>query len=227
MAEPAQLPLPPGGDVNRGATLVVLCAVFGFISTTTTIIRVTVRGLSRQLSWDDFAISAATVFLITGEIFNGLSYGSGFGRHSVYLTPKQVQAILKWSFVTQIFLYLVNSLTKVSICLYILRIKKTGWLKWSMYALMAGLFITAATCLIVLFAQCRPIYRNWDRMNPHGSCWEPKVYEDAIWAQVGKADPYPDITNGVDHNQLTTSSLMCAALFFPLRFFGKCEYPIA
>lgn len=195
MAEPAQLPLPPSGDVDRGVTLVILCGVFGFISTTTTIIRVTVRGLSRQLSWDDFAISTANVFLITGEIFKGLSYASGVGRHTVYLTPEQIQASLKWSFVTQTFLYLVNSLTKVSICLYILRIKKTGWLKWSVYALMAGLFITAATCLIVLFAQCRPIYRNWDRMNPHGSCWEPKVYEDAIWAQVGKAHPYPGITN--------------------------------
>ena len=198
MAEPAQPPLPSGGDVNRGATLVVLCGVFGFISTTTTLIRVTVRGLSQQLGWDDFAISAATIFLITGEIFNGLSYGAGYGRHTVYLTPKQIQAILKWSFVTQIFLYLVNSITKVSICLYILRIKRTGWLKWSMYALTAGLTITAATCSIILLAQCRPIYRNWDRMNPHGSCWEPKVYEDAIWAQVCKADLYADITSGVD-----------------------------
>jgi len=176
------------------------CGILGFISTATTIIRVTVRGLSRQLSWDDFVISAATFFLITGEIFNGLEYHSGYGRHIVYLTPKQIQDILKWSFVTQIFLYLTNSLTKVSICLYILRIKKTGWLKWSLYALMTGLFITAETCLIILFAQCRPIYRNWDRMSPLGSCWEPTVYGNAIWAQVSKAYPYPDTANGIDQD---------------------------
>ena len=198
MAESAQPPIPSGGDVNRGATLVVLCSVFGFFSTTTSIIRVTVRSLSKQLGWDDFAISAATIFLIAGEIFNGLSYGAGYGRHTVYLTSKQIQAILKWSFVTQIFLYLVNSTTKVSICLYILRIKRTGWLKWSMYALMAGLTVTALTCSIILLAQCRPIYRNWDRTNPHGSCWKPKVYEDAIWAQVGRADLHADIMNGAD-----------------------------
>ena len=198
MAEPAQLPIPSGGDVNRGVTLVVLCGVFGFFSMITTIIRVTVRGLSQQLGWDDFAISAATIFLITGEVFNGLSYGAGYGRHTVYLTSKQIQAILKWSFATQVFLYLVNSITKVSICLYILRIKRTGWLKWSLYALMTGLTITAATCLIILLAQCRPVYRNWDRTNPHGSCWEAKVYEDAIWAQVGKADLHAETVNGAD-----------------------------
>ena len=198
MAELPEYPVPSGGDVNRGASLVILCSVFGFISLTTTLIRVTVRSLSQQLGWDDFAISAATIFLITGEVFNGLSYGAGYGRHTVYLSSKQIQAILKWSFVTQIFLYLVNSITKVSICLYILRIKRTGWLKWSMYALMAGLTITAATCSIVLLAQCRPIYRNWDRTNSHGSCWGPNVYQDAIWAQVGKADLYADVLNGAD-----------------------------
>ena len=186
MAERAHLPLPPDGDVNRGATLVILCGVLGFFSTATTIVRITVRGLSRQLGWDDFTISAAMIFLITGEIFNGIEYHSGYGRHVVYLNPKQIHDILRASWVTQFFLYLVNTLTKVSICLFILRIKRTEWLKWSLFTLMTGLFITAATCLIILLAQCRPIYLNWDRNNPHGSCWNPKVYEDAIWAQVGK-----------------------------------------
>ena len=87
----AETPLRPGGDVNRGTTLVVLCGIFGFISTTMTIIRIIVRRLSRQLGWDDLAISAATIFLITGEVFNGLSYRSGYGRHAVYLYSRATQ----------------------------------------------------------------------------------------------------------------------------------------
>ena len=187
MSEHSQLPRPPGGDVNRGAALVVLCSILGLVTASTTIARISVRTLSRQVGSDDLVIGAATIFLVTGEIFNGLSYGAGYGRHVVYLDPKQVQNVLKYSFITQIFLYLVNSLTKISICLFILRIKKTGWLKWCLYVLMGGLIVTAATCWIVLFAQCRPIYRNWDRTNPHGSCWDPSIYEDVVWAQVGKS----------------------------------------
>lgn len=64
MTESSELPIPPGGDVNRGATLVILCGIFGFLSTVTTVIRITVRGLGHKLGWDDYVISAATVFLI-------------------------------------------------------------------------------------------------------------------------------------------------------------------
>ena len=108
---------PSGGDVSRGLTLIVLCAVLGFISTMITIIRVIVRAFSRQLGWDDVVISATSAFLIISEVFNGLEYQSGYGRHIAYLTPEQIEDILEWFLFIQIFLYLAIGLTKVSICL--------------------------------------------------------------------------------------------------------------
>ena len=60
-----------------------------------TIIRVIVRAFSRQLGWDDVVISATSAFLIIGEVFNGLEYQSGYGRHIAYLTPEQIEDILE------------------------------------------------------------------------------------------------------------------------------------
>ena len=60
-----------------------------------TIIRVIVRAFSRQLGWDDVVISATSAFLIISEVFNGLEYQSGYGRHIAYLTPEQIEDILE------------------------------------------------------------------------------------------------------------------------------------
>ena len=49
---------------------------------------------------------------------------------------------------------------------------------------MAGLVVTTGFCEIVLGAQCQSIYAFWDRSA--GTCWDPTIYNNVIWAQVGK-----------------------------------------
>ena len=178
----SQIPRPPDGDVNRGTTFIVLAAVFAFLSTATTATRLTVRTLNRQLGWDDFCIGVASTLVLIQLVFNGLQYHAGDGRHLYYLTESQVESSLKWDYITEFFLFLVICVTKISICLFVLRIKNKGWLKWCLYALMAGLVITTLVCEIILFAQCQPIHAFWDKK---GTCWNPTIYNDAIWAQVG------------------------------------------
>ena len=175
---------PPDGNVNRGSSLVVICAVMGSLSTATMVMRIGIRSVNRQLGWDDLTIGLAWSFLIIGMSFNGLEYHFGFGRHIFYLSHDQVESVLKWSWLTQFFLFLTICLTKVSISLFILRIKKTGWLKWALYALIVGLLATTIPCLVILLAQCQPLYAFWDRAA--GVCWNTHIYADAIWAQVGK-----------------------------------------
>lgn len=173
---------PPAGDVNRGTTFIALAVVFGFLSTATTAIRIGIRALSHQLGWDDLAIVLASSLVAIELVFNGLQYHTGDGRHMYYLTESQVVTTLKWGYVTEFFLFLIICFTKISICLFVLRIKKTGWLKWCLYTLMGGLVITTLVCEVILFAQCRPIHAFWDRKS--GTCWDPVIYNDAIWAQV-------------------------------------------
>lgn len=177
------VPPPDNGDVNRGHVFIVLAAVFGFISTVTTAIRLSMRMVNRQLGWDDFFIGLASVLVLIQCAFNGLEYRSGFGQHIYYLTKSQKLATLKWAYITEFFLFLIICLTKISICLFVLRIKPFGWLKWCLYALMTGLVVSTLLCEIILFAQCQPLHAFWDRIS--GKCWEPAIYNNAIWAQVG------------------------------------------
>lgn len=174
---------PLNGDVNRGKPFIVLAIVFGFISIITTAVRLGVRTVKHQLGWDDLFIGLASGLLIIQLVFNGLQYHSGDGRHMYYLSDSQSRQALKWGYITEFFLFLIICITKISICLFVLRIKNSGWLKWSLYSLMTGLVITTTSCMIILFAQCQPIHAFWDGNS--GKCWNPSIYNNAIWAQVG------------------------------------------
>lgn len=48
---------------------------------------------------------------------------------------------------------------------------------------MIGLVVTNGGCVIVLLAKCHPIRGNWD--GEVGKCWNPNIYNDIIWVQVG------------------------------------------
>ena len=174
---------PSYSDVDRGTTLIVLAAVFTFFSTITTIIRIFIRAVKHQLGWDDFSIALAVILLLIQLTFTGLAYHAGDGHHSIYLKTSQSIAVVKWNYITECLLFLIICLMKISICLFILRIKNTGWLKWCLYTLMAGLILTTLVCEIILFAQCQPIRTWWDRSA--GKCWNLAVYNGSIWAQIG------------------------------------------
>lgn len=176
---------PPGGDVNRGTTFIVLTVVFSFLTTITTVLRISIRLINRQLGWDDFTIAISAILVLIQLVFVGLQYHTGLGRHSYYLGQVQAETDVKWTFFTIFFLFLILCTSKIAICLFVLRIKKTRWLKWFLYSLMVGLVVTALSCEAVLFAQCQPVRAYWDRTA--GTCWNPKIYNKIIWVQVCKA----------------------------------------
>ena len=182
-----KLEAPVEGDVNRGSQFLVIAVVFGALSTITTAIRVIVRTIKRQFGYDDFAISLATGLILIELVFCGLEYHEGAGRHAYYLSERQQQRSLMWNYVTQYLIFLIICITKISICLFILRIKNTGWLPWCLYILMGGLVLTSLPCIIILSAQCQPLWAFW--APEAGTCWSRDVYNDAIWAQVGARDP--------------------------------------
>ena len=168
---------------NPGTSLIIITAVFATISVLTTAIRVGVKAYQRQLKWEDHIILLAMILLLCQTTFNGLQYRWGSGSHIGTLDPDEIMQTLKYVYITEFFLFFVVLFTKASICFFTLRIKNTRNLRYSLYALMGGLVITSGICEIVLGAQCQPIYAFWDRAA--GTCWDPKLYNDVIWAQVG------------------------------------------
>ncbi|KAL8833983.1 MAG: hypothetical protein Q9170_003985 [Blastenia crenularia] len=98
---------PAKGDVNRGTSFIIIAALFAALSLITTSVRVAVRSVKRQMGWDDFAISLATILVLVELVFNGLEYKEGAGRHAFYLSKEQQQKSLKWNVFTQYFLFII------------------------------------------------------------------------------------------------------------------------
>ncbi|MCJ1372496.1 hypothetical protein MMC20_003721 [Loxospora ochrophaea] len=173
---------PVNVNQNRGSNVVVLTSVFTALSFLTTALRLVIRKLNRQLSYDDLAITIAVLFTLVSWPFTILAVGSGYGRHQTTLTPAQIENVLHWLWVIEFNLFFTLPLTKISICCFMLRIKNKGWLKWCLYAMMIGLVLTSLPALIVLCAQCQPLRAYWDRSA--GTCWNANVYNIAIWIGV-------------------------------------------
>ncbi|KAI4196529.1 MAG: hypothetical protein LQ350_006512 [Teloschistes chrysophthalmus] len=142
----------PYGDQDNGrrylgaAWALVMCAL---ISTS---IRVWVRGrLTRNMGWDDhFMIIAQFTNLVglgfvTAEVFDGL------GRHMYYLQPDQRRRfqIIGWLDWMQTFITIM--FTKISICLFLKRIKNDRTNRIFMYSLIAAnVLVTAVICFLFL-----------------------------------------------------------------------------
>ena len=170
---------------NRGHTIIILVSVLTSLSVITTSIRLAARYLRGQLGKDDLAIATSVILSILQWAFNITEALNGFGQHISYLSLEQVEDTLKWAWASEIVLFFVLPLTKISICLFIFRIKDKRWLRLFLYSLMAGLVVTNGICFILLLAQCHPLHAYWDRED--GTCWSANIYNDAIWVQVGKS----------------------------------------
>ncbi|KAL8626497.1 hypothetical protein Q9189_007810 [Teloschistes chrysophthalmus] len=173
----------PYGDQDNGrrylgaAWALVMCAL---ISTS---IRVWVRGrLTRNMGWDDhFMIIAQFTNLVglgfvTAEVFDGL------GRHMYYLQPDQRRRfqIIGWLDWMQTFITIM--FTKISICLFLKRIKNDRTNRIFMYSLIAAnVLVTAVICFLFL-GMCRPLHAYWD-VGVEGKCFSTHQVEAMVAAQ--------------------------------------------
>ena len=177
-------PVPSDHD-NISPGLIFILAFFGFFATASTVLRLIVRGASRLIWWDDITITAALILQLVNIIFIVFEIHNGLGQHRYFLSDDEYTNAIMWGWMTQPLLFVILCLTKISICLFILRIRNTGWLRWFLWGLMIGLVVTTIPPLVVLFAECHPIQATWDK-RINGKCWKVDIYFDIIWLQVGE-----------------------------------------
>lgn len=119
---------------------------------------------------------------ITAEVLNGL------GRHQYYLTPSQrrnFQAV-GWADWVQIFITLC--LTKVSICLFLLRIVDSRQVVRGMYVLIGFMVLFSSVFVFLFLGICRPLKAYWD-VGVSGSCFSNPQVESIVIAQGGMIPP--------------------------------------
>lgn len=210
-------PLPE--DENLGSHLLMTAAILLAPTILTTILRLWAR--KKVPGWDDFTIAIAAVLTIALNVLSIYGVQNGKGRHVCFLHKKQILEIGKYSWINQIVLFWALFFIKMSVCLLILRVKKTKFLRLATVTII-GLMATS-TCIAcaALIAECRPVSAFWDRLE--GECRPPDFRIYSIWVQAGK--PQSKSKMSISLALLTTpiavsvvTDLACSLLpFFILR----------
>ena len=108
----------------------------------------------------------------------------GLGRHKYYLSNYDFKEFLKYDYLDWIQTFITLAVSKISICLLLLRLSKFSKLKRVLYLLIAFLVITHVPLTFMIIFQCGPISKDW---NPviSGHCWSKDVIVNILIAQGG------------------------------------------
>ena len=109
----------------------------------------------------------------------------GFGRHKVFLTPHQLQEFQKYTFGEWIQTFATLMWTKVSICLFLLRIPVQKHFIRPLQAALVFLVLSNVVLTILWILQCRPVAAAWND-SIDGTCFSKRQKESIIFAQASR-----------------------------------------
>jgi hypothetical protein len=171
-------------DDDAGPTLLAIAIVVLILVLTTSALRVYVRATRFNLGGDDYTIAAASLLTIGRVTCQIISVQHGNGRHREFIAKADYEYINFLTWLTQLFLFPILCLLKISVCLLVLRIKNTKPLRYGLWALIGLLIITTMLPDIVLLAECSPVSAYWK--SQHDKCWNANVRIYSIYLQTCK-----------------------------------------
>ena len=168
---------------NAGPVLVIIGSIAVVLCVITTALRCWVRYTRHFLGPDDYTIAAATLLAVARVAIQYVSVQRGNGRHRISLSKEDYAQVNFYTWLTQLLLFPLLGLLKLSVCTLVLRIKNTPALRHFLWVVMAGLVISTLLPEIVLLAECRPLSAYW--MPQPQYCWRPEVRIYSIYVQTG------------------------------------------
>lgn len=106
----------------------------------------------------------------------------GGARHLYYLTPDNIEYVLKVDWISQPFNIMSLMTGKMSVAFLILRLlgPSSFWRKWFLYVNIVLNFVLGSLTVIFTFAQCNPPRALWEGMTrlPNAKCWNPSSQLD-------------------------------------------------
>lgn len=115
---------------------------------------------------------------VMAEVFYGL------GRHLHYLSPYQYSHYLRYDFLDWIQVFVTLAISKISICLFLMRLSKFDRLRKFLQALIAFLILTHVPLTLLVIFQCHPVQKYWNK-EMQGTCFPKTTVEKIIIAQGG------------------------------------------
>ena len=113
----------------------------------------------------------------------------GFGRHKATLTPHQIQEFQKYTFGEWIQTFATLMWTKVSICVFLLRIPVQKLFIRPLQAALVFLILSNVVLTVLWIVQCQPVAAAWDS-SIDGKCFSKRQKENVIFAQASKPQIY-------------------------------------
>ena len=106
----------------------------------------------------------------------------GLGRHVQYLPPDHYEGFLKYNYLDWVQVFITLAISKISICLFLLRISKFERYRYLLFALIAFLVLSHTPLTIVYLLQCIPVNKIWDT-EIQGYCFSKRAVEKIIIVQ--------------------------------------------
>ncbi|KAL8640208.1 MAG: hypothetical protein Q9228_002841 [Teloschistes exilis] len=183
---------PPYGDLNSGPGLIASTTVLVAVSAVVVALRVATRWwVVKNIGWDDITIVLAIVGIklqlgtIIGAALDFVEVHFGFGRPSWYLTDHQIREFLKYTYGEWIQTFASLMWTKISICLFLMRIPVS---KAYIRPLQAGIVILVVSNVVLTLLwilQCSPIAAAWDLdLKKDSKCFSKGQLQRIIIAQA-------------------------------------------
>ena len=101
----------------------------------------------------------------------------GGARHLYYLTPENIEYVLKVDWISQPFNITSLMTGKMSVVFLLLRLlgPSSFWRKWFLYVNIVLNFVFGSLTVIFTFAQCNPPRALWEGTTklPNAKCWNP------------------------------------------------------
>ncbi|KAL8775494.1 MAG: hypothetical protein Q9194_003713 [Teloschistes cf. exilis] len=177
---------PPYGDLNSGPGLIASTTVLVAVSAVVVALRVATRWwVVKNIGWDDITIVLAILGTIIGAALDFVEVHFGFGRPSWYLTDHQIREFLKYTYGEWIQTFASLMWTKISICLFLMRIPVS---KAYIRPLQAGIVILVVSNVVLTLLwilQCSPIAAAWDlELKKDSKCFSKGQLQRIIIAQA-------------------------------------------
>lgn len=193
------MPVPSGGDQDRGSALIAVYWVFLVVALTITLLRIYARRMIKSIGRDDYVMAFTMenlyqesqaairpadfepfklIFSILTAITTVLALRGGT-KHTIYLSPAQLSTVVRLNWIAQPFGIMSLATAKISVAFFILRIMgpHSSWRQWFLYTCIILVFVINSLCSIFSFAQCDPPNALWEEI-PNARCWDPKTQSD-------------------------------------------------
>ncbi|KAI1452442.1 hypothetical protein F4805DRAFT_462737 [Annulohypoxylon moriforme] len=182
-------PSVPQRDVNSGPAITAVTSILLGIGIILVGLRCYVRLLmTKNFGWDDGVMVFTLGVLIAGDvvIFKMVEIGAGY--HLFELADPEAAALLllKWNSIYQVLNVIGAFFTKLSIGIFILRLKNSRNIRLAIWLFLTPLALTTLVVVFTVLLQCLPLEALWTP-SIKGRCISQSVPLTASYVQSGFA----------------------------------------